>query len=143
MQVTAEALAQAGTTAVDIPQLAKRTGTYVGCMFVDHMVLLQRGYGFPSTGAVMTGDPNTDSLKCLQNLPMRDELLAYLAMLGAQSKGNDGFFKTSMPPLSWKSLFCHEDMDLVLIGAFGRDLLLVTLMATGSCGIFEGLYSAC
>ena len=37
------------------PATAKRTGTYVGCMFADYMPLLRQGYGLHHTGAVMTG----------------------------------------------------------------------------------------
>ena len=55
MQVTSEALAGAEEGLQELPSFAKRTGTYVGCMFVDHMHLLQQGYGFPSTGPIMTG----------------------------------------------------------------------------------------
>ena len=45
MQVSAEALAQAGG--------AKRsTGTYVGCMFVDYMNLQREAYSCASTGGV-------------------------------------------------------------------------------------------
>lgn len=39
----------------ELPGYTKRMGTYIGCMFVDHMHLLQHSYGFSSTGPVMTG----------------------------------------------------------------------------------------
>ena len=45
MQVSAEALEQAGST-------TKSTGTYIGCMFVDYMSLQREAYGMSSTGAV-------------------------------------------------------------------------------------------
>lgn len=59
LQVTGETLAGAEGTLGEMPGWQKRTGTYVGCMFVDYMTLLQRSYGFPSTGAVMTGAVKT------------------------------------------------------------------------------------
>ena len=37
------------------PAAARRTGTYVGCMFTDYMPLLRQGYGLHHSGAVMTG----------------------------------------------------------------------------------------
>ena len=55
LQATAEGLAAAEVFLQENPGWAKRTGTYVGCMFVDYMSLLQRSYGRASTGAVMTG----------------------------------------------------------------------------------------
>ena len=57
LQATAEGLAAAEDFLQESPGWAKRTGTYVGCMFVDYMSLLQRSYGHASTGAVMTGTP--------------------------------------------------------------------------------------
>ena len=54
-QVTTEGLAAAEVFLQDNPGWTKRTGTYVGCMFVDYMSLLQRSYGHASTGTVMTG----------------------------------------------------------------------------------------
>ena len=35
---------------------ASHTGTYIGCMFVDHFALLRDGYGMGSSGPVMTGN---------------------------------------------------------------------------------------
>ncbi|KAK9834736.1 hypothetical protein WJX74_008822 [Apatococcus lobatus] len=39
-----------------LPRWQGTCGTYVGCMFVDYMSLLRNGYGFASTGPVMTGN---------------------------------------------------------------------------------------
>ena len=64
-QVCGEALADADAALQAMPGWAKRTGTYVGCMFVDHMSLLQRSYGYASTGAVMTGAPLPNPLSFL------------------------------------------------------------------------------
>ena len=47
-------LAQSDGTG-SLPAWQQTCGTYVGCMFVDYMSLLKNGYGFASTGPVMTG----------------------------------------------------------------------------------------
>ena len=53
LEVSAEALSGCGTR--HSATSAKRTGTYVGCMFTDYMPLLRQGHGLHYTGAVMTG----------------------------------------------------------------------------------------
>lgn len=59
LQVTLEALVASKDGLQGLPDSKKSTGTYVGCMFVDHMQLLQQGYGLSSTGPVMTGETST------------------------------------------------------------------------------------
>ena len=55
-QVTGQGLADGAESLEGKPTWSKRCGVYVGCMFVDHMMLLQSAYGFSSTGPVMTGE---------------------------------------------------------------------------------------
>ena len=55
MQVSGEGLANAEHSLSGMSEWRRKCGVYVGCMFVDNMMLLQAGYGFASTGPVMTG----------------------------------------------------------------------------------------
>ncbi len=50
---------------------ARRTGTYVGCMFTDYMPLLRQGYGLHHTGAVMTGYKHISETLREQLVPAR------------------------------------------------------------------------
>ena len=57
LETAAEALVAAGTRFG--AAAARRTGTFVGCMFTEYMPLLRQGYGLHHTGAVMTGAPTS------------------------------------------------------------------------------------
>lgn len=54
-QASGEVLLSQGDGSGSLPAWQQTCGTYVGCMFVDYMNLLRNGYGFASTGPVMTG----------------------------------------------------------------------------------------
>ncbi len=55
-QACGEVLLTQQQEAGSLPSWRQSCGTYVGCMFVDYMTLLRGGYGFASTGPVMTGE---------------------------------------------------------------------------------------
>lgn len=54
LHVTCEALHDSGG-AFNLASMGSRTGTYVGCMFMDYMNLLRVGLDKKHSGPVMTG----------------------------------------------------------------------------------------
>eukprot|EP00884_Botryococcus_braunii_P010940 jgi/Botrbrau1/19848/Bobra.0124s0084.1 len=86
LEISEEALSEGAVILDVLPSWRKATGTYVGCMFVDHFAVLRQAYGYSSTGPVMTGN----------GLPYQSGRLAYTFGLQGPCNGIDTACSSSL-----------------------------------------------
>ena len=79
LHITCEALHDAGG-AYNLESMGSRTGTYVGCMFMDYMNLLRVGLDIKHSGPVMTG---AGRALCNQMLRMNSAALTKFILVDA------------------------------------------------------------